>query len=106
MADIVNLPEDFLYELLPDAIVTLDERFLICAVVGGYEDRVCDLRSYGQKLWLFFSPVGLPESGPNVVMVDLSIATGRTIVRSLDLKNDTPVNGTPDQLAAWAATQL
>src|SRR5271157_6373409 len=104
MSDIINLPENFLYDLVPQGLVSLDERALICAVVGGYQDRLSDERAYAQKLRLFFSPVGLPETGPNVVFVDVTSAGGVTFTRSLDIDSTTPTD--PAQLLVWAASVL
>ena len=101
---LVNLPEDFLYERLPAGLIALDERALIQAVVGGYQDRLEDLRAYGGKFQLFFSPVGLPEAGPNVVFVDFTTDQGRVVTRSLEITTTTPT--TPDALLAWTAEQL
>lgn len=101
---LINLPENFLYDRLPAAIVELDERQLICAVVGGYQDRLDDSRAFAKKLQLFFSPAGLPETGPNVVLVDLTTSQGRVVSRSLDITVDTPTD--PARLLAWAAEQL
>ena len=101
---LVNLHEGFLYERLPVGLIQLDERALIQSVVGGFQDRLEDLRSYSKKFQLFFSPVGLPEAGPNVVFVDLTTSGGRVVTRSLDLTSTTPVD--PVKLLNWAADQL
>lgn len=101
---LINLPENFLYERLPAGLIQLDERALIQAVVGGYQDRLEDLRAYGKKFQLFFSPVGLPEAGPNVVFVDFTTSQGKVVTRSLDITTDTPTDSA--SLLTWAAAQL
>lgn len=102
---IQNLPEQFLYERLPAGLVDLDARGLIQAVVGGYEDRVNDLRSYSGKLELLFQTSGLPETGNNVVFVDIQSDQGKVYTRSLDIQDDTPADGTT-ALTVWALAQI
>lgn len=101
---LINLPERFLYERLPQSLIELDERGLICAVVGGYQDRIEDLRAYGKKFQLFFSSAGLPETGPNVIMVEMVGPGGKVFTRSLDITSSTPTD--LSQLAAWAAGEM
>ena len=102
---IQNLTEDFLYQRLPEGLVALDERGLIQAVVGGYQDRVEDLRSYSKKLELLFQTEGLPETGNNVVLVDIQSGQGKVYTRSLDIQSDTPPEGTA-ALTTWVLQQL
>lgn len=102
---IQNLTEDFLYERLPEGLVELDERGLIQAVVGGYQDRLEDLRSYSKKLELLFQTSGLPETGDNVVLVDIQSEQGKVYTRSLDIESDTPEEGTA-ALTTWVLDQL
>jgi hypothetical protein len=100
-----NLPEEFLYERLPEGLVDLDQRGLIQAVVGGYQDRIEDLRSYSRKLELLFQTEGLPETGNNVVLVDIQSDQGKVYTRSLDINDDTPADGT-SALTTWVLNQL
>jgi hypothetical protein len=102
---IENLPEDFLYERLPEGLVELDARGLIQAVVGGYQDRIEDLRSYSRKMELLFQTSGLPETGNNVVLVDVQSDQGKVYTRSLDIQSDTPADGTA-ALTTWVLRQL
>jgi hypothetical protein len=102
---IQNLTEDFLYQRLPEGLVALDERGLIQAVVGGYQDRVEDLRAYSKKLELLFQTSGLPETGNNVVLVDITSPQGKVYTRSLDLQTDTPPDGTA-ALTTWVLLQI
>jgi hypothetical protein len=102
---IQNLTEDFLYQRLPEGLVALDERGLIQAVVGGYQDRVEDLRSYSKKLELLFQTSGLPETGNNVVLVDIQSEQGKVYTRSLDIQTDTPPEGTA-ALTTWVLQQI
>lgn len=103
---IENLRESFLFERLPQAIISLDERGLIQAVVGGFQDRLEDLRAYGKKMQLFFSVYGLPDGENNVVSVVLTSAQGRVYKRSLDISAYTPSATNPIALRLWAASQL
>lgn len=100
-----NLPEEFLYQRLPAGLLELDERGLIAAVVGGFQDRLGDLRSVSRKMDLLFQTSGLPELGNNVILVDLQSAQGKVFTRSLDITDSTPADGKPG-LAAWAAVEL
>jgi hypothetical protein len=102
---IQNLPEDFLYDRLPDALIDIDERGLIQAVVGGIQDRIEDLRAYGKNMQQFFAVNNFPQTGNNVILVDLQSSQGKSYTRSLDIQIDTPPNGSP-ALAQWAANQL
>jgi hypothetical protein len=105
-----NLSEDFLYGLLPEGIISLDEQALIQAVVGGYQDRVDDLRAYTGKLELLLTGQGLPESDvsgapPNAVIAQVQSPKGKVYSRSLEIKDDTPEDATPE-LLEWVAGQL
>ena len=84
----------------------MDERGLIQAVVGGFQDRLEDLRSYGKKMQLFFSVYGLPDPENNVVSVVLTSQQGKVYKRSLDITNDTPPASNNTALRQWAALQL
>jgi len=105
-----NLSEDKLYNLLPEGIISLDEQGLISAVVGGYNDRVDDLRAYMSKFELLVTGQGLPESdavgaAPNAVIARIQSPKGKVYNRSLEIKDDTPASGSAD-LITWVAAQL
>jgi alkaline phosphatase D len=100
-----NLKEQFLYDLLPDAVVSQDDRGYIEAVVSGVQDRLEDVRSYAKKLDLFWQPGALPTGSYNVILVDLVSEQGKAYTRSLDIQTDTPAPGS-SQLPLWAAFQL
>ena len=102
---IPNLNERFLYQLLPNALLSEDAKGYIEALVSGIQDRVGDLRSYTSKLDQFWVPGGLPDGPVNVVLVDLTSAAGKVYTRSLDLQSDTP-SATSNLLPVWAANQL
>ena len=101
-----NLPEQFLYERLPAAVINGDERGYIEAVTSGYQDRLEDVRSFAKKLNEFWVPGALPDSTTaNVILVDLISEQGKAFTRSLDIDDTTP----PEAGAAlnlWAARQL
>ncbi len=100
-----NLKEEFLYDRLPQGVIDLDEKGLIQAVVGGIQDRIEDLRAYGKNMQQFFAVNTFPQTGNNVVLVDLQSDQGKTYTRSLDIQTDTPADGTA-ALDTWAAAQL
>jgi len=100
-----NLNEDFLYDRLPQGVIDLDEKGLIQAVVGGIQDRLEDLRAYGKNMQQFFAVNAFPQTGNNVVLVDLQSTQGKLYTRSLDIQTDTPPDGTA-ALDAWVAAQL
>ena len=100
-----NLPESFVYEKLPEAIITADERGLIAAVMGGTQDRLEDLRSYSRKLRYLLDPGALPDTGNNVVLADVLSDQGVVFTRSLELTEETPADGT-SALYRWVMAEL
>lgn len=100
-----NLTEQFLYALLPDAVLSQDERGYVEGVVSGFQDRLDDLRSYANKLNAFWEPGALPTGASNAVLVDLTSEFGKAFTRSLDIQADTPPDGS-SRLSLWAAKQL
>jgi hypothetical protein len=107
-----NLIEDFLYDLLPEAVIDLDEQGLIQAVVGGYQDRVDDLRSYISKFELLMTGSGVPETDQsgapvnNVVLCQVQSPQGKVYNRSLDIQDDTPDATDTAALFTWTLGQL
>lgn len=101
-----NLPESYLYDRLPDAVVSLDERGLVAAVVGGMQDRLDDLRSYSRKLEYLLDPSRLPDPENNVVLAELLSGQGVVYTRSLDFQSDTPAAEDAAGLTRWVAAQL
>lgn len=106
-----NLPEGFLYDTLPSFLIEEDEKSLLNAVLGGMQDRIDDTRSYLSRFELLYAAIGgLPqvnsEGQPNnnVVLATLQTNYGKVFVRSLDLKQDTPLD--PISLQSWVRTQL
>lgn len=100
-----NLNEQFLYRLLPEAVLSQDERGYIEAVCSGFQDRLGDLRSYARKLDDFWVPGALPDVPFNVVLVDLTSSNGKTYTRSLDIQPDTPAADS-SLLPRWVSQQL
>lgn len=105
MATIRNLPENYLYERLPASLVDLDERGLIQAVLGGYNDRLDDIRSYAKNLQRVLEPGALPQVGNNVVLCDLVGPKGKVYTRSLDIHDETPTRE-DDRLTQWVINEL
>ena len=107
MLPVQNIPEQYLYRLLPQGVVNLDQRKLIDAVLGGYQDRISDLRSYASNLnELVIPDAHLPQLGFNVVLVTFAGPVGQIITRSLDFQEDTPDLTDTVALKAWATDQL
>jgi hypothetical protein len=102
-----NIPEDFFYRLLPQGVINLDTRKLIEAVMGGYQDRISDLRSYASKLNELVVPdAELPQLGFNVVLVTFEGPVGQIITRSLDILPSTPDLDDTAALKQWATNEL
>jgi hypothetical protein len=102
-----NIPEQYLYRLLPQGVVNLDTRKLIEAVVGGYQDRISDLRSYASNLNELVKPdAQLPQLGFNVVLATFEGPVGQIITRSLNFQPNMPDLDDTEALTQWAADQL
>lgn len=96
-----NLPENYFYDDLPKFIVDLDQRKLIQAVVGGFQDRVADLRSTAG----WFENLNSPQPAPLTCVFATYVGdAGNLITRTLDVLPDTPSD--PVALVAWAAAQM
>ncbi len=80
-------------------------------MVGGYQDRVDDIRSYTSKLELLVTGNGVPETDNagdpinNVVLCQIQSPQGKIYNRSLNFDDTTPANGDP-ALLTWAANIL
>lgn len=88
-----TIKEDFLYRLLPEGVLNLDQRGLMRALIGGYQERMSDLRSYASKFELLYSPAAsFPETGKdNVVEVSFLAEDGTPATRTLPIGLDTPL---------------
>jgi hypothetical protein len=97
-----NLKDQFLYELVPPLVATLDTRGLLQAVVGGLQDRVADLRSYASR----YAELTEPDPAPyTCVLVQYTSDPGGTLIPvTLDVTATTPDDASA--LPAWAAEQL
>jgi len=91
-----NLPEDYLYDKIPDGVVAEDERRLLQALVGGYQDRLCDLRYYTGRVLDFFNPdksaPDTAEDPPTYEVVFKAEYTSKSTVRVVDIQDNTPDN--------------
>ena len=97
-----NLPEGLLYDLIPPLVADLDTRGLMQAVMGGFQDRIADLRSYIGQYPILVEPNPAPLTN---VLVQYQVQPGGNIVPvTLNADDTTPAD--PTQLAAWAAAQL
>lgn len=99
-----NLPEDFLLEKLPEGIVAEDKRSVMAAVVGGYQERLSDLRSAANEIGNAYSPSETaPAAGSKTVEVIYLGRAGERVKRILDTNADTPTE--ESALLVWAAEQ-
>ena len=96
-----NLPASFLYDLTPQYLVDLDQKRLLQAVLGGYQDRIADLRSYTGRIQDLIDPLAPDFS---VVIASYTGDAGNVVTKSLDIQQDTPTDGAG--LIQWAAQQL
>lgn len=72
------------------------------AVVGGFQDRIADLRSFAGQCPELINPAPTPLS---CVLVQYVADPGGNVVPvTLNANGDTPTD--PDELAAWAAAEL
>lgn len=88
-----TIKEDLLYRLLPEGVLTLDQRGLMRALIGGYQERVADLRSYASKFELLYDPsADFPETGKdNVIQVSYVTEDSAQATRSLPVVYSTPL---------------
>lgn len=101
-----SIPEEYLYRLLPQGVIDLDKRHLMEAILGGYQDRISDLRSYANNLSELVKPdAQLPQLSFNVVLVRFTGPAGQVVTRSLDLLPSTPSLDDTEALKAWAIEQ-
>lgn len=101
-----SIPEEYLYQLLPQGVIDLDKRKLMEAVLGGYQDRVSDLRSYVNAISELATPdAQFPQLTFNVILVRFTGPAGQVITRSLDILPSTPSLDDVDGLTAWASGQ-
>jgi alkaline phosphatase D len=102
-----NLSENFLYELLPEAVISQDEFGYIEALTGGFQDCLEDLRSAARKLSWQWEPerLKLPAAATNCVLVRIEGTRGVSWWRSLDFEEDTPKEDS-ERLKEWAAEKL
>jgi hypothetical protein len=99
-----NLPEDFLLEKLPEGIVAEDKRSVMAAVVGGYQERVSDLRAAANEIGNAYTPsAAAPALGNKTAEVIYTGRVGERIKRVLDTDADTPIDEAG--LLTWAADQ-
>lgn len=96
-----NIREDFIYGLLPPTVADLDWRKLIQAVVGGFQDRVSDLRSYAGRLETLLDPDYVDQG---VVLATFVTDGGVSTTVSLTPDATTPESGV--ELLEWSASQL
>jgi hypothetical protein len=102
-----SIPEDLLYELLPSAILEMDQRGLLQAVVGGYQDRIEDLRSFVKRYEVFLDPLETtPEGASNSLLVKLNGPYGNVIQRSVEIDSTTPQAIEISDLNEWVAGKL
>jgi len=85
------LPEDFLFNKIPEGVQNLDSRGVLQALCGGYQDRLEDLRSYVKKYEQLLDPTApFPETSDNVIFATYTSSQGRTVIRTLTVDSSTP----------------
>ncbi len=97
-----NLKEQHLYSLIPPLVADLDTRGLMQAVLGGFQDRISDLRSYVGRYPDLINPA--PEPLVCVLVTYQADPGGNVVPVTLNADDTTPDD--PAQLATWAAGQL
>ena len=104
------LKEDQLYERIPaNVIENEDQKGLIQAVIGGFQDRLEDMRSYARRYELFFD-MRSQGSLNQAVFVTFTTPTSMVVTRALDITDATPMaDVAPDEsqaLITWAANAI
>ena len=85
-----QFPEDFLYNLLPDAVITDDVRGILQSVLGGFQDRVSDMRAAASSLESLINPSTVPPLGGSIRVEYTDANSGDTIVNYLAVDSTTP----------------
>lgn len=57
-----NLKESALYDKIPEGVLDQDVRGVLEAVVGGYQDRICDLRFFTDRVSTLMDPALTPPA--------------------------------------------
>jgi len=106
-----NIPDEFFYNLLPPVVQAVDTRQLIASVVGGFQDRVADLRYYTANVSNLMDPwsttVPLAGSGyqaPRTILVSYIQQSQVPVTIPLMDDGTAPVDG--PGLLTWSANQL
>jgi hypothetical protein len=100
-----NLPEDLLYRKIPVGILNEDTRLLLRAVVGGFQDKVSELRALaGQisELWRPDNSVGEPFQVVVVTYTDAETSEVRQV--TLNVNDLTPSVDSADFIS-WCASE-
>lgn len=97
-----NIPEDYLYQKLPEGLILPEFRGLVQALLGGFQDLVSELRGSTSTFLDFYDPRKAPEIFlPEFVVVFYTEEGGQTNARIV--QNESYDSGAPE---AWAAAQL
>ena len=96
-----NIPEDFLYSLLPPGVTDLDARGLMKGLMAGIQDCVQDLRAYTGTYPDLVNPLATPLQ---VVQVIYTQEDGRVQAVNLNVTETTPDDAA--DLVNWAAAQM
>ena len=105
-----TLPEDFLFNLLPKVVQEADTRGLTRALLGGFQDRLSDLRvalRHVSDLW----SSGDPVNGSDVLLVRFQTTNGVQVARSIVIDENVPSSvlvalAGGQSVATWAAGVL
>lgn len=102
-----TIPEELLYRLLPEAVIDLDERGLLQALIGGQQDHAETLKSFAKKFELFYDPASLgDETQYNVILASFYGPTRNIVSRSVIIDDSTPSADDQEELDAWAIERL
>jgi len=103
-----NLPPDFLYKKIPDGVLNEDVRQLLRAVVGGFQDKVSEMRTLADQirdLWVPDNSVGEPY--PVVVVTYTDPETFEVREITLNVNDSTPDStASTSDIFAWCASEI
>ena len=96
-----NIPENFIFDLIPENVGALDARHLMQAILAGVQDRIQDIRAYVGN----YPELVNPDAGQmTVVLATYTAEAGNVVTVSLNVTETTPED--PTLLIDWAAEQM
>jgi len=105
-----NLPDGLLYDLLPPVVQNTDVRLLINSVVGGFQDRVADLRYWTANISNLMDPwsgtIPLPSGALAPHTILCSYVQQNQVEVTIPLTDDGTAPPDGPALLTWCASQL